>query len=207
MILKPKHIWLVNFVLEIHTLWNLKRKFERIILDGTFEDKKKPILVLANHFSWWDGIWIAYLNIKFLKRKFHFMMLEEQLRKYWVFKYIGGFSVQKNSKSIMESLRYTTEILSDARNMVFMFPQGRIQSIYEDQFQFEKGVSWVIKNAPKKVQILFVVNLVDYLSRPKPSVYIHLQEFEPENDQLEYIQESFQSFYNQCIKRQRQKTD
>lgn len=203
MILKSKHIGIIHSFLAIHTLWNLKRKFSKIVVKGTFTDRNLPVLVLANHFSWWDGIWIAYLNIKHLKRKFHFMMLEEQLRKYWVFKYIGGFSVQKNSRSILESLRYTTEILTDPGNMVFMFPQGRINSLYDGQFQFEKGVSWVLKHLKNEVQILFVVNLVDYFSSPKPSVFMNIQEFHPDDLELETIQESFQQFYNQCVAQQR----
>jgi hypothetical protein len=53
------------------------------------------------------------------------MMLEDQLKRYWFFKYTGGFSVKKKSKSITETLNYTQELLSDGKNLVLIFPHGQ----------------------------------------------------------------------------------
>ena len=74
----------------------------RLNLLVDFNDRNLPVLLISNHISWWDGFWAMYINLKVLKRKFHFMMLEEQLRKYWFFNYTGGFSVNKKSKVFLK---------------------------------------------------------------------------------------------------------
>ncbi len=74
-------------------------------------------------------------------------MLEEQLRKHMYLNKAGGFSVRKGSRSIVESLGYTAELLNDKNNLVLMFPQGRIESMHKQDFVFEKGIEYVLKKA------------------------------------------------------------
>ena len=102
MILKAKHNFIIYLFFKQYAEWIMKRHFGVIQILGDFQEKKLPVLLISNHISWWDGFWSMYLNVKVLKRKFHFMMLEEQLRKFWFFNYSGGFSVNKKSKTIIE---------------------------------------------------------------------------------------------------------
>ncbi len=178
MIIKSKHhpIYYPYFKL-CYAKWKVHRHFHKVYISGNFQEKNFPILIISNHVSWWDGIWVMYLNIKLLKRKFHFMMLEEQLKKNKICNYVGGYSVKKKSKSIIESLNYTVDLLSDNRNMVLIFPQGEIQSLYIPSIQFEQGIDHILKKAKGKVQVLFLVNRVDYFSNTKPSLFIYFQEY------------------------------
>ena len=73
------------------------------------------------------------------------MMLEEQLRRHWYFNYTGGYSVKKHSRSALESIDYTAELLTDPGNVVLLFPQGEINSLYKDTFVFEKGIERMLK--------------------------------------------------------------
>ncbi|MBN2745796.1 MAG: lysophospholipid acyltransferase family protein [Bacteroidales bacterium] len=184
----------------------MRRHFHKINLIGEFNDKKKPVLLIANHVSWWDGFWLMYFNLKVLKRKFHFMMLEDQLRKHWFFNYSGGFSVKKNSRSIVESLQYTREILNNPENMVFMFPQGKIHSIYEQKIDFEKGIERVIAGKENDIQIVMICNLVDYFSQPKPELSIFFKENGRDNS-AKNLQSEYQSFYSQSIELQKLKAE
>lgn len=170
----------------------LKRNFNLINIFGSFPDREVPILVIANHISWWDGFWLMYLNEKVLHHKFHFMMLEDQLKKHWYFQYTGAFSVKKKSRSVIESLTYATNLLKDPENMVFMFPQGKISSLYNDSIRFEKGVDRIIEHSSKDVQLLFVANFVDYFSSSKPNLYMHIKT--PSVDDLKEV--SVESAYN-----------
>jgi hypothetical protein len=135
------------------------------------------------------------------------MMLDEQMKKNKMCNYVGGYSVKKNSKSIIESLNYTLELLSNNRNMVFLFPQGKIQSSYTPFIQFEKGIDHILKKANGKVQVLFLVNLVDYFSNTKPSLFMHLQEFSNSSFEPGKAQSDYNSFYAKCISEHLQKTD
>lgn len=199
--LKAKHNFLIYKFFKNYSIRKTNKVFERVNMVGNFNDKQRPVLVICNHISWWDGFWIMYLNLKILHRKFHFMMLEDQLKKYWFFNYSGGFSVQKKSRSVIESLNYTIELLNDKENMVLIFPQGKIHSLHNSNIKFEKGLEW-ISNKTNDIQILQVANLVDYFSQPKPSLFMYLEEYNS-NNKLLTIEKSYQQFYLQCIEKQK----
>jgi 1-acyl-sn-glycerol-3-phosphate acyltransferase len=202
MILKAKHHFILYPFFKSYSVFILKKNFNAIYIYGEFNDKNLPVLVIANHVSWWDGFWIEFLNRKVFNRNFYFMMLEEQLRKYWFFNYIGGYSVNKKSKSVIETIQYTAELLTNNKNLVLIFPQGEIQSLYSQTFKFEKGLDRIIKSNENKIHIIFAVNMVDYFSKPKPGLYIYYTEYIGAADNTEIIQEKYTDFYKLCVEKQ-----
>jgi 1-acyl-sn-glycerol-3-phosphate acyltransferase len=198
MILEAKHHIIVYSFFKWYSAWIIKRNFSSIHLDGEFHDRKKAVLLISNHISWWDGFWTLYLCMKVLHRKFHFMMLEEQLRKRWLFTYTGGFSVSRNKKSIIESINYTSFLLNNPKNMVLMFPQGKINSMHKHSFQFQKGIERIVKGKDNLIQVLFSANLIDYHSEKKPALYSYIREYSGEY-KLENLQKGYNDFYSECI--------
>ncbi len=200
--IRAKHNKLIYLFFKIYTKILLRKYFHKINLIGNFVDNKLPVILICNHISWWDGFWIMYLNMNLLHREFYFMMLEDQLVKYKYFKYVGAFSVKRKSRSVFETLKYTTELLKNSKNMVLIFPQGKIQSMHKEEFHFEKGIEYILKETIGKVQILFVANFVDYFSEKKPIVNIYLKEFEVGDSQMKEIENGYNEFYRSCIKNQ-----
>jgi len=203
MILKAKHNIIIYPFFKWYAGFIIKRHFGTVKIIGDLKEKQLPLLLISNHISWWDGFWAGYLNQQVFHRKIHFMMLEEQLRKYWVFNFIGGFSVHKKSKNIIETLNYTSELLNDNKNMVFIFPQGEIQSMHNQHIQFEKGLERILKNKENAVQVIFLVNLIDYFSNRKPGIYFHIQEYADGAFDMKSIQENYNLFYAQSVEKQK----
>lgn len=129
------------------------------------------------------------------------MMEESQLRKYWFFNHSGGFSVQKNTRSIIETLNYSAELLSDCNNLVLLFPQGEIQSVYQQEISFGKGIERILHQCGQ-VEVIFQVLMTDYFSHPKPGLYIYLKEYRGENHDRNSLQEAFRQFYRESADRQ-----
>ncbi len=127
------------------------------------------------------------------------MMLEEQLMKFSFFNKTGGFSIRKNSRSMIESMNYTAELLRDHRNMVLLFPQGKIESCYKQPILFEPGVNRIIEKIGSPVQIIFMANLIDYFSSRKPGIFMYIYEYKEDKFDLGSIQEAYNRFFNQCI--------
>jgi 1-acyl-sn-glycerol-3-phosphate acyltransferase len=202
MILRAKHNFFLYNFFKGYIWWKIRSVFDSVHITGNYDQTGKPVLLLANHISWWDGFWAMYLNMKIIRKKFYFMMLEKELRKHWFFNYTGGFSVRKKSRSIIETLQYAGELLSDSNNMVLVFPHGRLQSMHQQNFRFEKGIERIIQNRQDRLHILFMVTLVDYFSKPKPSVYIYINKYESEKTTIEEIQNSYNEFYRRCIEKQ-----
>ena len=86
--------------------------------------------------------------------------------------------------------------------MVLIFPQGEIQSLHNQNIQFEKGVERILKNKENAVQVVFLVNLLDYFSQPKPGIYFHIQEYTDGALDLTSIQQKYTQFYAKSVNKQ-----
>ena len=199
MILKARHHFFFYPFFRFYAGWIIHRHFGRVVISGEFRDRNLPLLLLANHFSWWDGFFAMYLNVNILRRKFHFMMLEEQLKNFFFFNKTGGYSVRKNSRNIIESMNYTSELLLDQQNMVLLFPQGKIESVYKDSFRFESGIGRILEKGGDSIQILFMVNLIDYFSSRKPGLYMYISDYKGNKFDRDSIQEAYNLFFRECI--------
>lgn len=201
--IKAKHHFVIYPVFIWLTRLLIKRHFRKIVIEGEFEDNGNPVLVIANHMSWWDGFWIMYLNLKILHRKVYFMMLEERLKKHWYFQFTGGYSVKKKSRSIIESLDYTLELLNNSNNMVFLFPQGEITSLYNTTIDFEKGIQRIIERSSPDLQVIFMVNLPDYFSDSNPSVFIYIKSYPAGYLKNGAAESEFREFYDHALQTQK----
>lgn len=172
--IKAKHHSVIYPLFQWLSSFMMKRNFCSIHIEGEFKDNGHSVLVIANHISWWDGFWVEFLNHQQIHRKFHFMMLEDQLKKHWYFQFTGGYSVKKNSKDILASIDYTIELLNNNENLVLMFPQGKIHSSYNSSVRFEKGIKHIINICNDDTQVLFVVNVADYFSNAKPHLFVYI---------------------------------
>ena len=199
--MKSRHHFIVYPFFQHYTRYLLRTRYHTVSIENHFADNGNAVLLIGNHVGWWDGFWAMYLNLKVLKRKFHFMMLEEQLMRYRFFNYTGAFSVNKGSRSVVESIRYASELLNDSKNMLLMYPQGRLHSMYEHHFQFEKGIERMLKNRERKVQVVFSANLVDCFTEPKPSLSIYTENYEGAFT-VEALEHAYNDFYDRCLEKQ-----
>jgi 1-acyl-sn-glycerol-3-phosphate acyltransferase len=204
MIIRARHHPVISPFFTRYAKRSIKKRFHRVVIQGEYRDKKLPLLLVANHMSWWDGLWLNYLNAKVFKRKFHFMMLEDQLRKHWYFRHAGGFSVKKGTRSVMETMAHAAELLSDSGSLVLMFPQGEIQSLYTVEFQFEKGIEYILSRTRGEVQLIFAANLIEYFSKPRPSLFTYLEEYSGNKNDTKEIESAYNRFYQACINKNRQ---
>jgi hypothetical protein len=182
----------------------LRRHFHAIRVLGDVPDGNRSVLLIGNHFSWWDGFIAFYLNNNVLHKRFHVMMLEEQLSRRRFFRGMGAFSVQPGNRSMLESLRYASNVLCDDENLLLMYPQGKIETSYIQYIRFGKGVMNVIEGVPGHgPAILFYVALTDYFSNRKPSLNLYLQPYAaPSTLTLQQLEAQYNNFYRGCIQLQ-----
>lgn len=181
----------------------IKTHFHEVRFHNKPEKTDSPLLVIANHFSWWDGFFIVYYNRLFFKKKFFVMMLEEQLKNRLFLNKAGAFSIKKNAPSAIDSLKYAGELISDPEHLLLMFPQGRIQSQHLCSFQFEKGIEIILRNSSLQPEILFVANITEYYSQKKPSLDVYFEKPDISSKNYEQIESLYNSFFSSCIKQQK----
>ncbi|NLT03981.1 MAG: glycerol acyltransferase [Bacteroidales bacterium] len=181
----------------------IRRHFDRVNVVGDALPTKGAILLLANHISWWDGFWVAFLNTKHFGRLFHVMMTEEQLRKHPYFSRCGAFSIRKGHRSQVESLAYAASLLDVPTSLVLLFPQGVIHSLYQAPLHFERGVRQVLaKAAVTDCHVVFLLSLPDYLATRKPSLTLYYERYAGPCDNLEQVETAYQAFQTRCLTRQ-----
>ncbi|SHI44667.1 Acyltransferase [Tangfeifania diversioriginum] len=199
--IKAKHHWFLSPFLVWYGWMRIKMHFNKIRINGNLKNKKRPLLIIANHFSWWDGFFIASLNKKQFGKKFHILMEEKQLVENKILNQGGVFSLRKNSKDVVRSLQYSVELLKDPGNMVALFPQGQFESKYQHPLHFEKGLDWILKKLPNKVEMVFIVNLTEYFDSVKPNLYIYYKTYDYERKTLAGIEKDYNDFYEECFKK------
>ena len=149
----------------------------------------------------WPDLYIS--NDYIFNRKFHVMMLEEQLKKHPILRSVGAFSIRKRSRDSIKSLHYCKEILSDAGNLLLLFPQGEIQSMHTEHYKFEKGLVRILESGPEQIQILFNLNLLDYAEFKKPSVKMFIEEYQAgKGYDLQQLQAAYNNFARTSKERQ-----
>jgi len=161
----------------------------------------QSVLLLQNHFSLYDGYWSMYLCHKVFKRRFHVMMLEEQLARRMFLTRCGVFSVRKNSRDLIESLNYASELLQDPMNVVTIYPSGEIISHHQQNFPFQQGFARIVCRSDNHSHIAFAVVLVDHFSLARPEIRIYLKNYSGERT-AEAIESAYHSFYQFCITKQ-----
>ncbi len=196
---KPFYVWLFNQYTRIM----LKRHFHEIIINSDVSLRKIPTVIVANHFSWWDGFFVVYINYRFFQKKFYVMMLEEQLKKHRILSKAGAFSVNKKKKSILESIEYCISLLDKPENLLLFYPQGEIQSSYNFPLKFEKGLLKILDGTNKEFQLIFLVVLTDYFSNRRPVLSLNMTEYSGPFSHSG-IEKAYNNFMMECIKSQKE---
>lgn len=179
-----------------------KIHFRKIsVISGAVFPEDQSVLLLQNHFSYYDGYWSMYLCHKVFRRRFHVMMLEEQMAKRMFLTRCGVFSVRKNSRDLIESLNYAAELLQNPRNVVTIYPSGEIISHHVQNFTFQQGFSRLTSNKKNQTAIAFAVVLVDHFSLARPEIRIYIENYTGERT-AKAIETGYHSFYQSCILKQ-----
>lgn len=181
---------------------NLKMQLDKL-------DKTKNIIFIQNHSYWWDGFIAYILNEKYFGYNYYVMMLEKQLKKFTFFKRIGAFSIEPTSpKSIIESINYAVDLLNNditndktnnkhdnKRNSLLIFPQGKTQPDFINNYDIKNGIIEILKkyfrsvenksnahNNKNEIQLCFIYNYIYNGNNQKPELFSKLNLFKVNSD-------------------------
>lgn len=130
------------------------------------------------------------------------MVLEESMQKISFLKYLGSFSVAKNSRQMMESLDYAAQLLNDPDNMVVIFPQGKLYSNLVDEVKFEKGLARIAAQAKAGFQYVLAATFAENFQYKKPTVYSYLKVCQSETVVVDELQNTYQQHYKKSRQHQ-----
>ncbi len=108
----------------------------------------RPVIAIANHVSNWDGFLLRELQ-KRLRPGWpvYSVMLEEELRRYPLFRALGGLGIRPGSAASVSRALRTARSLREAGPDFFFsyFPQGRIWPSFRRPLGFLGGIDLFLR--------------------------------------------------------------
>ena len=160
----------------------LKRRFHSLRVSGLDflknKDRKLPLIIYANHSSWWDGLVIFEILRKF-DFETYVMMEEKHLRKYFLFRKLGAFSVvRENSREAVKSVSYAAKLLKENPNrLMLIFPQAEILPNDVRPLGFYNGLARIVEKV-EKCQTVSVALRYEFAENFKPEILVNIGEIE-----------------------------
>ena len=159
------------------TIWpGLKRGLNAVHYGGVARDlaSDEPLLLVANHVSWWDGFLLRELRRCLGRDASHYsVMLSRELQKHPVLGGIGAVGIEPGAAA---SLRALLRDLSAWREecpamSVSFFPQGRIWPAHRRPLGFQRGVEGIAR-VLLPVTVLPVAIHVEPLTGSRPTAFV-----------------------------------
>ncbi len=178
--IKAQHIPWAEKIFEMYINRLIRKHFYTLHLIGNLPSlvENKPVLLLPNHRTWWDGFFIYTFIHHFYKRPLYIMMLEEELKKYKFFAKLGAYSIQPGQpKSVLKSLQYSISLLKNKQHpapFVCIFPEGELFSWGKRQPNFKKGIEWIIRKSDEPIIILILSIYTTFVDQQLPQVFFQL---------------------------------
>lgn len=129
-----------------------------------------PILVIANHSTWWDGP-LAYLLTAHLGRTFHVAMEARHLARHPYFGLIGAHPLRRTTTAARYAdLEWLGTTLAPGA-MLWVFPQGERRPALERPASLERGAAHLaLTRAP--VRVVPVGIRLAHLSEQLPDAFL-----------------------------------
>ncbi len=133
-----------------------------------------PLLIIANHTSWWDSLVALWLSVEQLEDvAFYGMMDAANLEKLRFFRWVGVFGVDRTSRRDgARVIRYALDLLRRRGTAIWMFPQGAERRPHEP-LKFEPGAAGIAKRAPT-VRVIPVALSYVFEGEEKPNIYVSI---------------------------------
>lgn len=135
-----------------------------------------PLIIYANHSSWWDGL-TAFQISREARLDSLVMMEEKQLKRFFLFRLLGAFSVDReNPREALKSCVYAARLLKNNPNLtIWIFPQGEILPNDRRPIGFYNGFSKIISKTDG-CQVIPIAIRYEFLGEFKPEIFVKIGE-------------------------------
>jgi len=167
---------------KIYAVYNrnlFNRRFNSLQVSGLkflkVKEEKTPLIIYANHSSWWDGLTAFQISRQAGLDSF-IMMEEKQLKKLRLFRKLGAFSVvRENNREALKSINYAIQILEqNPKRTLWIFPQGEISPNDARPLRFYNGLARIIKRL-EKCSVISLAMRYEFLGEYKPDIFVKIE--------------------------------
>jgi len=134
-------------------------------------DRSVPIVLCGNHSCWWDPLVDFHFSHDVFRLDGYAMMEERQLERYGFFRWIGVFSVRRESpRDAVASLRYASSILDRPNRALWIYPQGVMLPSDARPLGFQTGIGRLAQMLARAQYVPFV-HRYEFIGDQRPEVF------------------------------------
>ena len=145
-LIPPSRRMLALFAAYLH--WYIGRHFHamRLANGDRFPTATGPLIVYANHPSWWDPLSLILLSRHFLPDACHYGPMDAAaLKHYGMFRKLGMFPVESGTpRGAAQFLRAAREIFSTPNSVLWVTPEGRFTDMRTRPAVFRPGLAALV---------------------------------------------------------------
>ena len=136
-----------------------------------------PLIVYANHSSWWDPMVSVLLAHRLMPKRRHYAPMDaDALKRYGILKRIGIFGVDMHSiRGAARFLRTGLELLAGG-GVLWITPQGRFVDARERPLVFKPGLAALAAKVPGGCHVLPLAIEYCFWDERLPETLLHFGE-------------------------------
>jgi hypothetical protein len=134
----------------------------------------RPVVLVANHTSWWDGFLLREVHRLLRPRApLHTVMLASELRRRRILRALGGVGIEPgDAGTLLTALRTLRERVDRSpETVVIFFPQGRIWPTHRRPLGFQRGVELFVRRLAPATVLPVAIHL-EPLHRVAPTAFV-----------------------------------
>jgi len=155
----------------------VRKQFEsvRVDLPENWTPPDGPLIIAANHPSWWDPMIASLIAAQWFPNRDHISAMNaDMLERHAVLKKLGFLPVNQSSlSSVRAFLQQATTRLRDNNAVLWITPQGHFADSRHRPIKFAPGIAHLAKNVPT-LSIQPAALEYTYWDTKKPNVLISL---------------------------------
>ncbi len=137
----------------------------------------EPLVLYANHSSWWDGLVIFAVGHE-CRLEQYAMMEARQLMMYPFHRKLGAFGVvRENAREAMRSIEYAAKLLDKTNRALWIFPQGETQLNDTRPLKMFTGAARIIKRM-SVASVAPVALRYEFLDDFRPEIFVRVGNIE-----------------------------
>ena len=174
----PAHkTWPATACIDAYVGWKVRRAFRGVWIRGPLPEGPAPLIVYANHGSFWDGF-VAHQVSRAGRWDGYCMMEERMLARYRFLARLGAFSIRRHdARSTLETFRYARRLLRRPHGTVFVFPEGELHPVPTLPLVLERGIEVLARHAGARCAPLAIRYV--FLEDERPDVLLAIGEPHP----------------------------
>ena len=155
-----------------------RRQFRAVRIQGAdrLRDVRGPLIIYANHSSWWDPMVCFLLSAELLPGRRNYAPMEaDSLDRYAVLKRLGVFPVAiETARGAVQFLR-TGQAVLESGGVLWITPQGRFADPREKPLVFKPGLAALAARVGRCTVLPLAIEYTFWDER-KPEVLLELAE-------------------------------